>query len=556
MGTGVDKLAAPCFVAVPPSLNTPSTSSRKPWRPSSSTSHANFAKYGSTAAMIAAMAVLPQTRPGRRRVAMFATKQQKRVRLSEDMPKGVDFYDVLGVDKLATQDEIRSAYKRLIRETHPDVNPSSDAADRFIQAQEAFRWLSDPQQREVYDGVGGKFGEDALYDYSDEPILGSLTEIQEIEELTAAIDLVNQCRREITTRGEVKIKHHISDIRQRFRVYGAERMKYVRNFFNQRLKKILGYPKLIRRLHPFERLSVELALTHHWNKTGVAFGHALACLKELRLQIHEIGTHRANACMVAERGRLATFIADEGIEEIFDLVTDWEPVFQQFIGCQRAVFRSPSIDLDKPTVVFIGAPNVGKSSLVRSISTGRPEVSDYLYTTKELTIGHLWHFIAGTPLLIHGQIVDSPGLKFGPGGDHNLMDKLTIGSMENLPTGVVFVFDPYPYTHGLLDVDAQVKLRDSLRARFPRRPWLDVITKIDRTEEEVKENIERLMTLYPDALQVSAFDGTGLDDLNMEVRGLLEEMTKVVRQLQRTKIRQLRMGDVETAVNKEALSLR
>eukprot|EP00913_Durusdinium_trenchii_P035836 g33534.t1 len=67
MGTGVDKLAAPCFVAVPPSLNTPSTSSRKPWRPSSSTSHANFAKYGSTAAMIAAMAVLPQTRPGRRR---------------------------------------------------------------------------------------------------------------------------------------------------------------------------------------------------------------------------------------------------------------------------------------------------------------------------------------------------------------------------------------------------------------------------------------------------------------------------------------------------------
>eukprot|EP00913_Durusdinium_trenchii_P033095 g30985.t1 len=76
------------------------------------------------------------------------------------------------------------------------------------------------------------------------------------------------------------------------------------------------------------------------------------------------------------------------------------------------------------------------------------------------------------------------------------MDKLTIGSMENLPTGVVFVFDPYPYTHGLLDVDAQVKLRDSLRARFPRRPWLDVITKIDRTEEEVKEGNRSAETLW------------------------------------------------------------
>jgi len=488
---------------------------------------------------------------------MCAKQQQKRVRLSEDLPKGVDFYDVLGVDKLATQDEIRSAYKRVIRETHPDVNPSTDAADRFIQAQEAFRWLSDPQQREVYDGVGGKFGEDALYDYSDEPILGSLTEIREIQELESAIYLVNMCRKEITTRQEVKIKHHISDTRKRFRVYGSERMKFVRNYFNRRLKKILNYPKLIRKLHPFERLSVELALTQHWNKTGVAFGKALACLKQLRIQIHEIGTHRANQAMVAERGRLATFIADEGIEEIFELVTNWEPVFQQFIGCQKAILKSPSIDLDKPTVVFVGAPNVGKSSLMRSISTGRPEVNSYPYTTRQLTIGHLWHFIAGTPLLIHGQIVDSPGLKFGPGGNHNLMDKLTMGSMENLPTGVVFVFDPYPYTHGLLDVNEQVKLRESLRTRFPRRPWLDVISKIDIEEKETKENISKLTELYPDALQVSAFDGTGLDDLNMEVRGLLEEMTKVVRQLQRTKIRQLRMGDEDVDfVNKEALALR
>ena len=50
-------------------------------------------------------------------------------------------------------------------------------------------------------------------------------------------------------------------------------------------------------------------------QTGVAFGKALACLKELRLQVHEVGTHRAHQAMVAERGRLATFIADEGIEE-------------------------------------------------------------------------------------------------------------------------------------------------------------------------------------------------------------------------------------------------
>lgn len=481
----------------------------------------------------------------------------KRVRLSSELPKGVDFYQVLGVDKFATQDEIRAAYKRVIRETHPDVNPGSSAADQFMQAQEAFRWLSDPQQREVYDGVGSKFGQDAIYDYTDEPILGTLTEIRKIPELGTAIDMVNQCRREMSFKQGVKIPHHIQDVRKRFRSYGHDRMIFVRNYFCREIRKVIQYPDLVRRLHPFERLSVELALSHHMQKEGVVFGEALACLKHLRRSIHEQGRARATASWQAETGRLATFIADEGVEEMFEMVVKHEPLFQQFIGCQKAIAKSPCIDLDKPTVVFVGAPNVGKSSLVRSLSTGLPEVNSYPYTTKQLTIGHLWHFIAGTPLLIHGQIVDSPGLKEGPGGNHNLMDQLTMGSMEHLPTGVAFVFDPYPYTHGLLDLEQQVRLRESLRRKFPRRPWIDVITKTDLEDEEAKDNVEELMRRYPGALQVSALEGTGLDDLNMEVRKLLEEMTKVVRQLQREKIRQLRLGEPRASyVGKEALSLR
>jgi len=106
---------------------------------------------------------------------MKATATQTRVRLSSDLARGMDFYDILGIDKFATQDEIRTSYKRVIRENHPDVNASPDAHDKFFQAQEAFRWLSDPQQREVYDGYGKKFGQDALYDYTDEPILGHST---------------------------------------------------------------------------------------------------------------------------------------------------------------------------------------------------------------------------------------------------------------------------------------------------------------------------------------------------------------------------------------------
>lgn len=62
-----------------------------------------------------------------------------------------DHYEVLGVARDASQDEIKKAYRRLARELHPDVNPSPEAAERFKEVTHAYDTLSDADRRRQYD---------------------------------------------------------------------------------------------------------------------------------------------------------------------------------------------------------------------------------------------------------------------------------------------------------------------------------------------------------------------------------------------------------------------
>lgn len=138
---------------------------------------------------------------------------------------------------------------------------------------------------------------------------------------------------------------------------------------------------------------------------------------------------------------------------------------------RRDLKRLPVIEAEVPTVVIAGFPNVGKSSLVRAVSTGKPEVASYPFTTKGVVIGHFEH------RHIRHQIVDTPGLLDRELDARNDIEMQAILALRHLADVIVFLIDPSE--HCGYTVQAQLKLLEDTKKAFPESPFLVVESKSD-----------------------------------------------------------------------------
>lgn len=194
----------------------------------------------------------------------------------------------------------------------------------------------------------------------------------------------------------------------------------------------------------------------------------------------------------------ATLIRKQAMGRISSIIYSIDKNLRFLNDARNKLRKLPDIS-DAPTIVVAGYPNVGKSSFVALVSSARPEIASYPFTTKGLAVGH---FIKNRKRY---QIIDTPGLLDRPLEKRNKIELQAILALKHVAKIMLFIVDPSG-TCGYT-LEKQLHLLDEIKREFAI-PMLVVANKSDvskagefdlrmstLTGEGVEEVLERLVEM-------------------------------------------------------------
>ncbi|KMZ59540.1 GTPase obg [Zostera marina] len=332
---------------------------------------------------------------------------------------------------------------------------------------------------------------------------------QKLPMVMPSIDILSSAKRKAK---RVPPSKGISNIAKRSRNQGAKQLDALMKELMVPLKGYMeNFPKR-RFLHPYERSLIELTLGE-----GI-YEEVLASVNSLRKKISFTGKQHASLCAQSLTKREAEDRLSEGISKLEQLFELHGKAIDDLVRIAKALRAMPVVNPAKPTLCLVGAPNVGKSSLVRVLSTGKPEICNYPFTTRGILMGHI-SFGYG-----HFQVTDTPGLLTRKDEERNNLEKLTLAVLSHLPTAVLFVHD-LTGECGTSVCNQFITYKD-IKERFKDHLWIDVVSKCDLLEEaqinNSKEEVESYKRSGPNgALLVSVKSEKGLNELKVRVHDLL-----------------------------------
>ena len=178
------------------------------------------------------------------------------------------------------------------------------------------------------------------------------------------------------------------------------------------------------------------------------------------------------------------------------------PNLDFIIEAKKVLSQLPGIAPNIPSIVCAGFPNVGKSTLVKMVSTAEPEIAYYPFTTRKLIIGHLK---VGNQKV---QIVDTPGILDRPMSERNDIELQAVAALKYLANVIIFMVDASE-TCGWT-FNQQLNLLTEVQRMFPLNPLLVALNKVDITPDS---QLEIARDRLPNAYEIVAINQIGVDQL-------------------------------------------
>lgn len=284
-------------------------------------------------------------------------------------------------------------------------------------------------------------------------------------------------------------------------------------------------------LHPFDRSVFNLT----WDGGEEQFNKNLQSIDSFCNKIRSAKQKVFAQLRKAGNIDQAHSITADGIEELSDVFEyNAYDLLHPIRDQMKSIRDLQSIDPHKAAVVLIGSPNVGKSSIVRAISSGVPIVHNYPFTTRRFIVGH---FLAKVPLddgerWVKLQVTDTPGLLNRPDKDRNKMELLTTSFLKHVPHSlVVFVLDPTG--HCGRQIEEQLTIRDTIIQKYPNCHLIDILAKQDLNDKNGWPwDKQCVLQLYEESVRpttpicISTEEDYGFFELTQEMRIYAKEYIK------------------------------
>ncbi|ARM76268.1 NOG1 family protein [Acidianus manzaensis] len=291
------------------------------------------------------------------------------------------------------------------------------------------------------------------------------------------------------------------------------RLKSYSDLIQRYIDFVKSFPRLDD-LHPFYKESIEIYAGKNIGEiknclaiTSRASLNAIIILKKYIGLIKKLDESNSNKLMRQGFGRASSILRQKK-----DCI-DW------LIDLAKTLRKMKYIDPELPTVIVAGAPNVGKSTLVTKISSGKPEIANYPFTTRDIHVGHF--YIRENQI----QVIDTPGILDRPNSQRNQIERKAINALKNLKGIVVFLFDVSK--QALYSPEEQINiLKDTLTLS---KKIIIAINKIDEMHKEYYDKvIEYLNKSNLDFTEISAEKEIGIDKLKEKILKLLAEEYELI----------------------------